>query len=324
MGSCWTEARREGVSSMRSDAATTAVVVSHNSARHLQVLGQALAGGSLAPGRLLLVDNASSDDTVVRARAAGFEVHESGSNNGFGAACNAALRLIDSEFVLICNPDVRPSAGALEQLVTALSRDPSAAVAGASCDTPFHARRFSTISGNLWAFLPGRIQRRLKRFAPEVSVDQDTYQVVDYVVGAFMLCRVAALQEVGGFDERFFLYTEEEDLCRRLGERGWLTLLVPTVVVDHSDRTSSEGVDGDLMASFYFHSLYLYYRKYHSRPYAEFARCMLAACVTIDRAYRALAGRRQVYGPRTARAPFSGIDVLRDDLTRSREQHLAR
>jgi GT2 family glycosyltransferase len=300
-------------------AAVTAVVVSHNSARHIPALGEALSKGSSAPARMLLVDNASSDDTIARARAAGFEVHETGSNNGFGAACNAALRLTDSEFVLICNPDVRPSAGAVEQLIAALSERPSAAVVGVSCDSPLHARRYSRISGNLWSFLPRRMQRRLKRLAPEIPVDPDTTQVVDYVVGAFMLCRVAALREVGGFDERFFLYMEEEDLCRRLAERGWLTVLAPKAVVAHDDRGSSEGVDGSVMASFYFHSLYLYYRKYHSRLYAECARCVLAAGVTIDRGYRALAGREQVYSASVARAPFSDIGALRDNLTRSRE-----
>jgi N-acetylglucosaminyl-diphospho-decaprenol L-rhamnosyltransferase len=297
----------------------TAIVVSHNSAQHLQALGEALAVGSSTPDRMLVVDNASSDDTVARARAAGFEVHETGSNGGFGAACNVALRLTDTEYVLICNPDVRPSSSALEKLVAALSEVDAAAVAGASLDRPFHARRFSRISGNVWGFLPGRLQRKLKGLAPDVLVDPDAHRAVDYVVGAFMLCRVSALRDVGGFDERFFLYTEEEDLCRRLGQRGWLTLLVPTVAVAHGDRGSSEGVDGSQMAAFYFHSLYLYYRKYHSRPYAEWARCVLAACVTVDRAGRALAGRKQVYEASAARAPFSDIRTLRNDLTRRRD-----
>jgi N-acetylglucosaminyl-diphospho-decaprenol L-rhamnosyltransferase len=311
----------------REDAATpagvTAVVVSHNSASHLLALGDALSSGSLVPDKMLVVDNASSDDTVARARAVGFDVHETGSNDGFGAACNEALRVTETEFVLICNPDVRPSSGALDELMTVLSEASSAAVAGASCDRPFHARRFSRISGNLWGFLPGRMQDKLRRIGPEVPVGFSKYQVVDYVVGAFMLCRVAALREVGGFDDRFFLYAEEEDLCRRLGERGWQTLLVPTVVVAHGERSSSEGVDGSVMAAFYFHSLYWYYRKYHSRLYAECARCVLAACVTIDRGYRALAGRKQVYDASAARAPFSDIGTLRGELMRSRGQRVA-
>jgi N-acetylglucosaminyl-diphospho-decaprenol L-rhamnosyltransferase len=290
----------------------TAVVVSHNSARHLSALGHALLSGSLVPDRMLMIDNASVDDSVSRARLVGFDVHEAGCNDGFGAACNMALRVADTEFVLICNPDVLPSPAALEQLVAALTATTTAAVAGAAFDRPFQARMFSRITGNLWSFLPGRLQRPLKRFAVEVPVDPSKeYVVVDYVVGAFMLCRVEAMSSAGGFDERFFLYSEEEDLCRRLGKRGWQTLLVPSVTLAHEHSTSSEGVDGAGMAPFRFHSLYWYYRKYHSRGYAELARCTISMCVMIDRTYRALTRQRQVYGPGTVTAPFRSIDALR-------------
>jgi N-acetylglucosaminyl-diphospho-decaprenol L-rhamnosyltransferase len=302
-------------------AGVTVVVVSHNSARHLSALGHALASGSLAPDRMLVVDNASVDDTVARARLAGFDVHETGSNDGFGAACNVALRMTDTEFVLICNPDVLPSPTALEQLATVLTRTKTAAVAGVAFDRPLQARRFSRITGNLWSFLPGWLQRPLKRFAVEIPVDPSkNHHVVDYVVGAFMLCRTAAVCSVGGFDECFFLYSEEEDLCRRLGKQGWQTLFVPSVTVTHEHSTSSDGVDGAAMAPFRFHSLYWYYRRYHSRRYAEFARCTISMWVMIDRAYRALIRQRQVYGPGTAIAVFRSIDKVR----RAHERRTAR
>jgi GT2 family glycosyltransferase len=292
----------------------TAVVVGYNSARHLAGLATALRGGSVVPEALLLVDNDSADDTLARGSDAGYEVHATGRNDGFGAACNEGLRLARTEYALICNPDVRPAREALAALLQALSGSPDAAVAGAPCDRPLHARRFSTIAGNVWGFLPGGLQRRLSRLSPEAPIAPDAPQRVDYVVGAFMLCRVSALREVGGFDERFFLYSEEEDLCRRLGERGWRTLIVPGVEVGHEDRGSSEGVRKSAMASFYLHSVYRYYRKHRSRPYAELARCVLAACVLLDRAYRGLARRPQVYARQTAMAPFRGIDALRRGL----------
>jgi GT2 family glycosyltransferase len=299
----------------------TAVVVSHNSARHLSELGEALASGSVVPQRMLVVDNASVDDTLARARLAGFDVHESASNDGFGAACNAALRMTDTEFLLICNPDVRPSPTALEQLMAVLLETPTAAVAGPVFNRRLRVRRFSRITGNLYTFLPGWLQRPLRRFDCEMPVKRtDGHVVVDYVVGACMLCRADALRAVGGFDESFFLYSEEEDLCRRLGIRGWQTLFVPSVTVAHARRASSEGVDRSVMSPFRFHSLYWYYRKYHSRLYAELARCALAACVTLDRWLRALTHRQQIYGPSTARALFWSIDRVRGDYERIRAQ----
>src|SRR5207237_7343392 len=110
--------------------ATTAVVVTYNSARHLAPLGEALSAGSLVPSRMLVVDNASSDDTVARARVAGFEVVETRVNRGFGAGCNVGLRASSTDLVLFCNPDVRPSSVALERLATALTDNTKAAIAG--------------------------------------------------------------------------------------------------------------------------------------------------------------------------------------------------
>ena len=135
-------------------------------------------------------------------------------------------------------------------------------------------------------------------------------------MGAFILCRVAPLRSVDDFDERFFLYCEEEDLSRRLRERGWQTLLVPSATVSHEQRASSEGFDGAAMAPFFTHSLYWYYRKYHSRRYAELARCVIAACVLLDRGYRAIPRQRQLYGPRAAIAPFRSAESVRRDQER--------
>jgi GT2 family glycosyltransferase len=311
----------DGMAQQGEDGAVTVVIVSYNSAHHLTRLGAALAAGTVVPNRMLVIDNDSRDDTVARGRAVGFEVHETRSNDGFGAACNVGIRMASTEFVLFCNPDVSPSPTALELLVDALRRTPDAAVAGVAYDEPFLARRFSTITGDVWIFLPNRLQRRLKRFGIEVPVDPGERQVaVDYVVGAFMLCRVAQLRAVGGFDEHFFLYCEEEDLSRRLGERGWRTLFISGATVSHKHSTSSMNVDRTIMAQFLFHSLYWYYRKYHPRVYAELARCVHATCVMVDRSYRALTRQRQAYGPHTAWASFSSTRKIRAAHARRAER----
>jgi GT2 family glycosyltransferase len=303
----------------------TAVVVAHNSARHLASLGRALSGGTLAPARMLVVDNLSVDDTIEQARAAGFEVIETGANDGFGAGCNAGLRAAHTELVLFCNPDVRPSATALEQLSQALAGAPSAAIAGAVLDQEVRPRGFSRISKNVAGFLPDQILAAARSVkgkgkAKTPAARSDAPLVVDYAEGACLLCRVAALRSVAGFDERFFLYCEEEDLSRRLGERGWQTLLVPSATVAHEQRGSSAGFGAAAMAPFFTHSLYVYYRKYHSRGYAELARLVLAACVTVDRACRAIARRPQMYGRGAAIAPFRSAAAVRQRHAASRER----
>lgn len=295
-----------------SEPAVTAVVVAHNSGRHLAALADALSRGSLVPERMLAVDNLSVDDTAERARAAGFEVLETGANNGFGAGCNAGLRETHTELVLFCNPDVRPSRTALEQLSASLTNAPTAAIAGAALDGHARGRRFSRISTNVAGFLSPQLLDRVRRLRKRVpSEPTEAHVVADYVEGAFILCRVAAVQSVGGFDESFFLYCEEEDLSRRLGERGWQTLMVPSAAVFHERRGSSAGVGAAAMAPFFTHSMYRYYRKYHSRAYAELARCVLAVCVLLDRGYRAIARRPQLYGRGAAIAPFRSAESVR-------------
>jgi GT2 family glycosyltransferase len=299
------------------EAEITLVVVTHNSARHIPAFALALSQSSLAPTRSLVVDNASTDDSAARAEAAGFAVCATGSNEGFGAACNLGLNMASTELILFCNPDVRPSPDALERLALTLARNPSAAVAGAAFEDRVEGRRFSRITGDVVGFIPHRLRSRVERFGCQLPVDSSQDQVVvDYAVGAYLLCRVAALRSVGGFDERFFLYSEEEDLCRRLGEAGWQTLLVPSARVIHEGTTSSEGVDKAVMSSFRFHSLYWYYRRYHSRGYAELARCMFAICVMTDRIYRTLVRRRQVYSAGAAVASFRSVAAIRCDHER--------
>jgi N-acetylglucosaminyl-diphospho-decaprenol L-rhamnosyltransferase len=299
--------------------AVTAVVVTHNSARHMEELAQALSTGSVVPTRMLAVDNLSNDETVQRAEDAGFEVIETGDNRGFGAGCNVALRALDTELVLFCNPDVRPSHGALECLLAALAKAPTAAVAGAALDGDTRPRRFSRITTNIAGFFSDDALDLLRRLrggrASEDGEDRpmagEDHLVVDYAVGACILCRVAPLLSVEGFDEDFFLYFEEEDLSRRLAQQGWQTLLVPRARVAHEQRGSSEGNGAALMAAFFTHSMYLYYRKHCSRRYAELARLVIALCVTGDRVYRAIARQPQRYGRMAATAPFRRAESIR-------------
>lgn len=297
----------------------TVVIVCYNSARHFRALGEAFSASSVRPRRIIVVDNASSDDSVRQARLAGFEVIENGSNVGFGTACNVGLSATTTEFILFCNPDSRPLPTAIEYLCQVLRNEPGAAIVGAAVDEPIRARRFSCLSGNVWGLLPGWLQRCLPFWAHGAPVDLDqAYVPADYATGAFILCRVIALRTVNGFDERFFLYTEEEDLSRRLVSHGWQTLLAPSAKVAHPQSTSSAGSNVATLAPFYFHSLYHYYRIYHSRAYAELARCTLALCLAGDCLYRRLTGQRQVYTLRAAVAPFRSVGALRASLERGK------
>jgi N-acetylglucosaminyl-diphospho-decaprenol L-rhamnosyltransferase len=287
-------------------ARITAVVVTYNSARHLLPLGRALSVGTLRPSTMIAIDNASRDDSVAQARRAGFEVHRLSSNEGFGAACNVGLQLARTDLVLFCNPDVRPGPAALADLAAALGSRGDTAIAGAE------GRRFSTLGRHVAGFLPRLGTRRRPGLSASETGDRaHGARISDYAVGAFFLCRREAVLSVGGFDETFFLYSEEEDLARRLSGCGWLTVVAPCASIDHRFGTSSSGADPGSLAPFLYHSLYWYFRKHESRTYAEVARLAIAACLLVDRALRALAGKPQVYDRTAIRAPFRSIQALR-------------
>jgi hypothetical protein len=265
---------------------------------------------------MLVVDNDSSDESLSEARRAGFETLEMSRNAGFGAACNAGLQAVDNEFVLICNPDVVPEHEAIERLVSALQRNPDAAIEGATFGGNFEGRRFARIPRHLASFLPRRLTEKepLKRIDMRVEVDRSRCEVeVDYAVGAFILCRRQVVEDVGGFDERFFLYFEEADLALRLGEAGWKTFLVSKARVAHGQSASSDGLSRSALTPFRLHSAYWFYRKHHTRLYAECARVVLSLGVGTDRVYRRLSARPQVYGKGTALAAFKSLETLKSE-----------
>jgi GT2 family glycosyltransferase len=207
------------------------------------------AEGSRLEVETILVDNASGDGTVeaVARKYPRVSVVASERNLGFAAGCNAALPRCRGRYVLLLNPDAEITAEALAALVSALDRAPDAAAAGGRLVTPsgephFSCGRFltplnqSAESLGLSRFLPGAAFRRSYR---EKELHGDAVDV-DWIVGACLLLRREPLEQVGGLDDRFFMFVEDEDLCFRLREAGWRVLLLPAVSVTHVGGASTE------------------------------------------------------------------------------------
>ena len=167
-----------------------------------------------------------------------------GTNIGFARAVNLGARQGASPWILMLNPDTEPGPGALEQLV---------AIAGECDDTAVLAPTLVYRDGSPqigggrfagWVREVGRMSglgrllraRRAQSRSEFRSAEHEAGVTIDrqWVSGAVMLVRRAAFEEVGGFDERFFLYYEDEDLCRRLRARGWSVAVAPEVRVKHA------------------------------------------------------------------------------------------
>jgi GT2 family glycosyltransferase len=204
---------------------------------------------------VFVVDNGSDDETarLVRTEFGWVRLIGNSANVGFGAAHNQALRQARGRYWLILNSDAAPRAGAVRTLVDFMDSNPRVAVAGPRLRYPdgrvqSSRRRFPTPAT---LFLEST---QLQRFWPDNAVLRRYYvsdrpegmaQEVDWLVGACLCVRAAAAHEVGLFDERFFMYSEELDWCRRFNAAGWRVAYVPSAEVVHLEGGTSRA---DLIA----------------------------------------------------------------------------
>jgi GT2 family glycosyltransferase len=196
-----------------------------------------------------VVDNASADGSaeMVAEQFPWVRLIRNERNLGFGAAHNLALRSASARYLLVLNSDALPRPGALRTLVDFLDAHPSIAVAGPRLRFPDGAvqpsrRRFPTTAT---LFLESTQLQRfsgrnavLRRYYVADRSDDET-QEVDWLVGACLCIRATAVAEVGLFDERFFMYSEELDLCRRFRAAGWGVAYVPDAEVMHIEGASA-------------------------------------------------------------------------------------
>jgi N-acetylglucosaminyl-diphospho-decaprenol L-rhamnosyltransferase len=189
-----------------------------------------------------VVDNSSSDGSPEALVSADNAVRlvQTGTNRGYGAAANRGIDVSGSEFVVVSNSDVAVHPGALRSLVEVLGRDSTLAIVGprileADGTRYPSARRFPSLldaAGHalLGDLAPGNRFTRRYRMA---DLDTDDVAEVDWVSGACFLARRRALEELGGFDETYFMYAEDADLCWRARRAGWGVAYVPDAVVTH-------------------------------------------------------------------------------------------
>ena len=225
-----------------------AVIVNYESG---PALGKCVAGALAQAGAVVVVDNGSTDGSTasVRSRFSEVEVIESGANLGYGAAANRGVAATEAPTVLVCNPDLDLGPEAVAVLAAALEAHPSWAVAGplvrtATGDRYPSARRFPSLTDAaghalLGIFAPDNRFTRSYQQTHLEGADREPI-TVDWVSGACFLIRRTAFEQVGGFDEAYFMYAEDVDLCWRLGRAGWKVGYVPGAEVTHLQGVSTE------------------------------------------------------------------------------------
>jgi N-acetylglucosaminyl-diphospho-decaprenol L-rhamnosyltransferase len=224
----------------------SAVVVNYNARDHLIACLASLKAARV--GRIAVADNESDDGSAEAVAKFHPDVSfiRTGANLGYGGAANRGAHGVTSEFVLVCNPDTLFDPDSLERLAEAMDAHPRAGVSGPRIDTPEgevypSARTFPTVTDSIGHGFLGIVWRQNPWSRRYLMSDRplDRPSTVDWVSGSCMFLRTEAFNRVGGFDESFFMYAEDVDLCRRLGEAGFASLYVPSARVTHAQGVSS-------------------------------------------------------------------------------------
>ena len=229
---------------------------------------------------VVLVDNGSQDGTaeLVGTLHPWVKQVPNRVNLGFAAGNNLAALSASGRYLLLLNPDAVPAPGALAQGIALMDAHPEAGMAGGELrntrgEREPSARMFPTLrdeiftmSGLAAKYPQSRTFARLDRRWADPEQDA----AVDWIPGAFVFLPRSVFLKLGGFDERFFMYYEEVDLCRRLQQAGYAVLYWPRLKAVHIGGASAKTVKsarvsraGSQLESWRMRSAMLYYRKHH-------------------------------------------------------------
>ena len=221
------------------------VVVAYNSGAQLRACVAPLSGRRDI--RVVVVNNASPEGGLETVADLDLTAIQSGSNGGFSFGCNIGWRAGGAPAVLFLNPDARIGADAVLRLAQALDDDPSLGIVGplirdGDGALDFSQRNFPRLSSTyaqalfLHRVAPGapwsdELIRRPEAYARRARPD--------WISGACLMIRRDVLEAIGGFDERYFLYCEDMDLCRRVRDRGYAVGFEPAVTCGHEGGASA-------------------------------------------------------------------------------------
>jgi len=279
----------------------------------LKALQAALVAMEGLDGAISVVDNDSGDGSYEKlqaaVQAAGWprvRVLRAEHNGGYGAGNNFGIRqgLPDGrkpDYIYILNSDAFPEPAAIRALLNYMETHPDAGLAGSRVygehgDHHNTAFRFPTVFSEFESSaVTGPISRLLKRYIVAMPPPQAA-QPVDWCAGASLMLRQRVFDETNGFDEAFFLYFEETDLCLRALRAGWKTIYVPESRVMHIGSVSTGMKTWRRIPPYWYESRWRFFTKNHGTTYAVTAT--LAQLIgTLILRLRRLIDRRPYAGP---------------------------
>jgi GT2 family glycosyltransferase len=271
------------------------VIVNYDSGHHLVNCLTALnMNNGVANGcQIIVYDNGSSDSSLQRARSSFPNVRYIGNhtNLGFATAVNRVAQTLKSKYLLLLNPDVVIFPNTVDLMFKFMEQHPKCGILGGEILSPFGFRQHTCRKFPHYFNVPFGRRSLARRVFPNntlsnkylyLNLDSDYPQKVDFVEGSLMMIRREAAEQVGFFDEGFFLYLEDADLCYRIKERGWETWWLPESYAIHY-RGENFRADNVHPAMHHSRGFYRFFSK-HYKPSAPL-KLLLGAFLALRLVY---------------------------------------
>jgi len=295
-------------------------LVNTNSRELLLACLESLAG---VDAEIVVLDNASEDGSAeaVRAQHPDVRLIAQSYRAGFGANHNTVIRATTGRYVFILNEDTTSDDWGFERMVTHLDANPRVAALGPRLVYPD-----GRVQSSAWRFPSPATAAlglvTLGRAGVLQSGGAETRDV-DWAMASALLVRREALDDVGVFDEGFFIYSEETDLCRRLRTAGWRTQFFPSVTVVHHESQFSAGIP-ERRINEMWHGRHRYWRKHHSAVGARAAALLTGAQYALRGLIRAgdsdFGARMRLHAHDAIRVTGPGLRELAEDWNRTHSE----
>jgi N-acetylglucosaminyl-diphospho-decaprenol L-rhamnosyltransferase len=247
-----------------------ATIVNYNAGDDLLACVQSLRDQGVQD--ISVSDNGSSDDSLERLAARFPDVIVNHlPNPGYGGGMNGAAAHVSNEFVFIINPDAAVLPGAVDAFLQRMDSDPEIGIIGPRTQDPDGSlypsvRRFPNLVDGIGHAVLGPVWKNnpfTKRYRM-INSDHDQFSEVDWVSGAAMFTRRAAFDQINGFDDDYWMYMEDVDLCYRMHEAGWKVVYDPQAKIVHAQGTSTTKTARRFIFTKAHHESVLKYQRKHA------------------------------------------------------------
>lgn len=249
--------------------------------------------------RVIVVDNGSTDGSIemVRDEYPEARLIVNAANGGYSQACNLGILDSDTPYVMVLNSDIEFNRGGPREMAAWMEANPGVGAAGPRVlntdgSVQYSCRDFPSLPVSLGHAFLGELfpDNPFTRSYHMKGCGHDRDMAVEWVSGAAMMLRRTATEEVGGFDEGYFMYVEDVDLCWRLRQSGWEIRYYPEVeILHHIARSSSQ--QSTRMLYQHHRSMFRFYRRRHAGPSGMLFSPFIAAAIAARFGFVLVLGR---------------------------------